>query len=158
MKKVLQITGVAVAGTMLVFFCTGAAFEISYQNRAYPGVMFLGDAAGGKNGAELTETVKTKTSSFSAITLRWGVNEWQIPLSDLGASYDTPETVNKILRWSRGGEMIEDWRKKIGKTDITPVLRYDRIKIDDATATIAAQINIPAKKSNAVPQIISTHR
>jgi vancomycin resistance protein YoaR len=156
MKKTVTILGAILGGVLAMGVILVTAFELTYQQRAYPGVTVAGQSLEGRQKSQIIDWLARKVDNLSELTLRWGVNEWKVPVSDLGVSYDPLATGKQVLDVGRKGDWKTKIKTKIGAAiyglEVEPVVTYDLAQIDQAMASISGQINIPAKE----PEIIKS--
>ena len=142
--KRLVILGLLVPGVILV------TFEVKYWQRVYPGLAIAGTDVGGLTKKEAEVKLKKKTDSLKTLILGWGVNQWPLPLELIGLKYDLENSVGPAWDIGRRGKWIENLRQKFeaGKNGMRFDLKYewDSEKVAAAIATVAAQIDLPAKE------------
>ena len=122
-----------------------ASFELTYRNRAYPGIKVAGNNVGGLGERQITDLLKQRSPGMQNLVLVWGVNRWETTPADLGISYDFDKTARLAISAGRDGNIFK------GRY-LDPVINFDEDKFRESLASISGQINLPAKE----PEITKT--
>lgn len=153
MKIINWVSGLLVGGILLVS-CVGIAFEVQCWNKVYPGIRMGGEELGGLNPNQVVNKIENKASQTEEILLRWGVNKWVITASNIGLVYEPEPSAMEALLIGRSGNWGSDlkvkWKALLRGVDIDPVWSWNNSGLDQAIASIAAQIDIPAMEPEIV--------
>lgn len=154
MKKTVTIAGGVLAAFLTLITGLVISFEITFQQRAYPGIRLANSDVGGMRQSQILDLLKKQEKNMENVSLKWGVNEWQVPLGTLGLEYAWESTTQQILSVGRSGDFLNRFKAKaaglLGKINLEPVVKLDLAKIDEAIATISAQIDVPAMEPEIV--------
>ncbi len=141
--------GRILAGAGLIILVMGG-LEAEYWGRVIPGVKVAGINIGGMDTNQAAAAITRKTNQMKQIELVWGTNKWTISLADMGAAYDAGETVAEAMKIGRSG----GWRRILSERyaatqngiNIDPIFVIGENNLIGSVASIAAQINVPAKE------------
>jgi vancomycin resistance protein YoaR len=152
--KIANVVLGLITGVVILLSLTGITFEVMCRNRVYPGVLTGGLQLGGLTSDQAAAKINSEAQSVKFLTLMWGVNEWTIATTDIGLAYRPADSAVDALLTGRSGKLVEDFRKKLtaltAGVDLKPIWTLSEPALDQAIATIAAEIDVPAKEPEIV--------
>ncbi len=149
MKRAWLIILVAVGLVVVAIF----AFEIAYWGKIYPGVSVAGMNLGNLTPVQAQDHLQSLLIA-QPLTLTWNNTHWTISPQDINLQYDAQASVAKALRFGRQGQVWASWPAKYTAfttgVDLSPVFSWQENQVVASTASISAQINIPAREPEIV--------
>ena len=142
---------ILIAVTSVIAVCLLALLIDSalYYNKVHGGVTVSGQAVGGLTHDEATAAVNraVKTAQAKPITLVSGQKTWPVVPKDVGTTIDVASAVSAAMGATRDGNFISDLFHRLKlhftHTDIPLNGTVDSAKMDELTAGIAEQIDLP---------------
>lgn len=105
--SVLQRVGprlIAGAGVLFLLFAIGVlVFRVAFDDKIYPAVVVGDVAVGGLTVEEATQRIEERANELNlhTVTFSYGNQTWTPTLAELGASIDTPSSVQGALAMGR---------------------------------------------------------
>lgn len=141
-------------GLVSLLSLSGMAFEIRYWNKVYPGVRVGGVELGGLKMEQAAQKIKNRAEVAKELTFKWGVNEWVVPVTDIGLVYEPTTSVVEAMLVGRSGNLRDDlrlkWRAFNGAVGVEPAWSWDNARLEQAIASMAVQIDVPAKEPEVI--------
>lgn len=114
--KTLQTAIMALAGCLILLGVLMTADQMIFAKRVYPNLVFASDDVSLMNLTELNNYLAAKAAELRKqdMVLRYGELIWEIPLGELGISFDENEWRAQILDYARSDDIWENLLLKAG--------------------------------------------
>lgn len=126
-------------------------FNQQYKNRVYPSVTVAGIPVGGKTLKEVEAYWLTKNEPFknAKFTFSFGNETATVSGFDLDLGYDATLSATQAYLVGRSGHTASDTIVKFltGKTNLTPMFRWNEEVLNDMLTNLSERINIPVAEA-----------
>ncbi|MDO8487824.1 MAG: VanW family protein [bacterium] len=139
-----------IVGLGLVILITVTAFELAYWQKIYPPIMVGGVVVGNLTPDQASQKLAQQLIA-RPLLLKWQGTQWTIFPSQIGLEYDSSQSAKQAYLAGRQGSIWTTTQVKLRAfgqpLTIDPVFSWNENQLVAATASISAQINIPARES-----------
>lgn len=105
---------ISLAGGLFLLGAIGL-YQLTYRDRAYPGIRTLGVDLGGRGAAEIARAVDLQFAEYArqALTLEAGDQQYYLTPAELGVRIDANATAEGALRIGRSGNLLRQLAEQI---------------------------------------------
>ncbi|KKS00719.1 MAG: VanW family protein, partial [Microgenomates group bacterium GW2011_GWC1_41_20] len=112
-KKYLLRVIIGLAVFILIILAGAFAYVAAYSGKVYPNSSIAGVSVAGKNPQEAFTVLSKYVSVPPEITLNYQDQIFKIKSSDIKLSYDLSASVQNAYEFTRGGDIFNDFEKRI---------------------------------------------
>ena len=145
-KKYLLRVIIGLAVFILIILAGAFAYVAAYSGKVYPNSSIAGVSVAGKNPQEAFTVLSKYVSVPPEITLNYQDQIFKIKSSDIKLSYDLSASVQNAYEFTRGGDIFNDFEKRIKlffyPNNFNLVTSFDEDMLKKIVSIIAGQISI----------------
>ena len=145
-KKYLLRVIIGLAVFLLIILAGAFAYVAAYSGKVYPNSSIAGVSVAGKNPQEAFTVLSKYVSVPPEITLNYQDQIFKIKSSDIKLSYDLSASVQNAYEFTRGGDIFNDFEKRIKlffyPNNFNLVTSFDEDMLKKIVSIIAGQISI----------------
>ena len=145
-KKYLLRVIIGLAVFILIILAGAFAYVAAYSGKVYPNSSIAGVSVAGKNPQEAFTVLSKYVSVPPEITLNYQDQIFKIKSSDIKLSYDLSASVQNAYEFTRGGDIFNDFEKRIKlffyPNNFILVTSFDEDMLKKIVSIIAGQISI----------------
>jgi len=145
-KKYLLRVIIGLAVFILIILAGAFAYVAAYSGKVYPNSSIAGVSVAGKNPQEAFTVLSKYVSVPPEITLNYQDQIFIIKSSDIKLSYDLSASVQNAYEFTRGGDIFNDFEKRIKlffyPNNFNLVTSFDEDMLKKIVSIIAGQISI----------------
>ncbi|OGM87101.1 hypothetical protein A2594_00420 [Candidatus Woesebacteria bacterium RIFOXYD1_FULL_41_28] len=145
-KKYLLRVIIGLAVFLLIILAGAFAYVAAYSGKVYPNSSIAGVSVAGKNPQEAFTVLSKYVSVPPEITLNYQDQIFIIKSSDIKLSYDLSASVQNAYEFTRGGDIFNDFEKRIKlffyPNNFNLVTSFDEDMLKKIVSIIAGQISI----------------
>jgi len=145
-KKYLLRVIIGLAVFLLIILAGAFAYVAAYSGKVYPNSSIAGISVAGKNPQEAFTVLSKYVSVPPEIILNYQDQIFKIKSSDIKLSYDLSASVQNAYEFTRGGDIFNDFEKRIKlffyPNNFNLVTSFDEDMLKKIVSIIAGQISI----------------
>jgi len=141
---------VSISATLALLSLGFLVRERSLKDQIYQGVTIAGVDVGGLSAEQAKKKLEQDRPIIESLNMSFGSQHWTIDTPTIDLAYDLDGTVAEAFSWGRTGTIKSQWTDRLvarqkGK-NVEMKFWVDENKLASAVASIAAQIDVPAKE------------